>query len=262
MSPSPTLFRLTLAAASVLALTAAANAASAIALVGDKTLVPFDTDTGIAGTPMDVTGVDKLLGIDVRPGDMMLYGVGADGAVVTIDIATGAATAKSMLSEKLPDGVSASIDFNPVADRLRLVGSDGTNLRANVDDGMVTVDGKLNFDPADANASATSNVLAVAYTNSFGKPEATKMYDIDGALGLLQQTTPNDGVLASRGALGVRGDTYAFDIASTADLVNTAYLVTAGAVHTVDLETGAATKLSDLSGIDGEVRDIAILPAM
>ncbi len=143
---------------------------------------------------------------------------------------------------------------------MRLVGSDGTNLRANVDDGMVTVDGKLNFDPADANAAATSNVVAVAYTNSVGKPEATKMYDIDTALGLLQQTTPNDGILASRGALGITGDTYAFDISSTADLVNTAYLVSGTAVYTVDLEAGATTKLSDLSGIDGAVRDIAILP--
>lgn len=262
MSVSASISRIALAAAALAALTAGAQAASAIALVGDKTLVPFDTDTGAAGTPVDVTGVDSLLGIDVRPGDNLLYGVGADGAVVTIDIATGAATAKSMLSESLPDGVSASVDFNPVADRLRLVGSDGTNLRANVDDGMVTVDGKLNFDPADANAAATSNVVAVAYTNSVGKPEATKMYDIDATLGLLQQTTPNDGVLASRGALGVTGDAYAFDIASTADLVNTAYLVTGGAVHTVDLETGVATKLSDLSSVEGAVRDIAILPAM
>lgn len=255
-----TVSRAALAAASIVALASAAQAASAVALVGDKTLVPFDTDTGAAGTPIEVTGVDSLLGIDVRPADGLLYGVAADGAVVTIDIATGAATAKSKLSETLPPGISASIDFNPVADRMRLVGSDGTNLRANVDDGMVTVDGKLNFDPADANAAATSSVVAVAYTNSVGKPEATKMYDIDSALGLLQQTTPNDGILASRGALGVTGDTYAFDIAATADLVNTAYLATGMAVYTVDLEAGAATKLSDLTGIEGAVRDIAILP--
>lgn len=262
MSRSPFISQIALATAALLAITAGASAAPAIALVGDKTLVPFDTDSGVAGTPMDVTGVDRLLGIDVRPADMMLYGVGADGAVVTIDLATGVATTKSTLSETLPADVSASIDFNPAADRLRLVGSDGTNLRANVDDGAVTVDGKLNFDPADANAAATANVVAVAYTNSVGKPDTTKMYDIDTTLGLLQQTTPNDGVLATRGALGVSGDAYAFDIAATADLVNTAFLVTGGAVHSVDLESGTATKMSDLSGIEGSVRDIAILPAM
>lgn len=254
--------RLALAAAAFAALTAGAQAASALALVGDKTLVPFDTEAGAAGTPVEVSGVDRLLGIDVRPSNKLLYGVAADGAVVSIDAASGEATVVSQLSETLPDGVSASIDFNPVADRLRLVGSDGTNLRANVDDGSVTVDGKLNFDPADANAGAAANVVAVAYTNSYGKPEKTAMYDIDTKLGLLQQTTPNDGILATRGALGITGESFALDIAATADLANTAYLVGGGAVHTVDLESGAATKLVDLTGIDGDIRDIAILPAM
>ncbi len=249
-------------AAGLVAAPAAVNAAEAVALVGDKTLVTFDLATGAAGASVDVTGVDTLLGIDIRPADNMLYGVAGDGTVVTIDLATGAATTKSTLSEKLPDGVAASVDFNPVADRLRLVGSDGTNLRANVDDGMTTVDGKLNFDSADANMSATSNVVAVAYTNSVGKPEKTAMYDIDTNLGLLQQTTPNDGILATRGALGVSGTAYAFDIASTADLTNTAYLAAGGALHTVALETGVATKTVDLTGFSGDIRDIAVLPAM
>ncbi|OEO30619.1 hypothetical protein VW23_020320 [Devosia insulae DS-56] len=250
-----------LAAIGFAVLPSAALAAPAVALVGDKTLVSFDTETGAAGASVDVTGVDSLLGIDVRPADNALYGVAADGSVVTIDLATGAATVKSSLSEKLPAGVAASVDFNPAADRLRIVGSDGTNLRANVDDGMTTVDGQLNFDAADANAAATSSVVAVAYTNSVGKPEKTAMYDIDSKLGLLQQTTPNDGILATRGALGVTGTTYAFDIASTADLTNTAYLAAGGALHTVNLETGAATKTVDLA-IEGDIRDIAILPVM
>jgi hypothetical protein len=250
-----------LAAIGFAILPAAALAAPAVALVGDKTLVSFDTETGAASASVEVAGVDSLLGIDVRPADKTLYGVAADGSVVTIDLTSGAATVKSMLSEKLATGVSASVDFNPVADRLRIVGSDGTNLRANVDDGMTTVDGKLNFDAADANAAATASVVAVAYTNSVGKPEKTAMYDIDTKLGLLQQTTPNDGVLATRGALGVTGATYAFDIAATADLTNTAYLATGGALYTVNLETGAATKTVDLA-IEGDIRDIAILPAM
>lgn len=250
-----------LGASALVAFSGAAAAATAVALVGDKTLVMLDTETRAAGASVEVTGVDMLLGIDVRPSDGMLYGVAANGAVVTIDPATGAATEKSKLSEMLPDGVSASVDFNPVADRLRLVGSDGTNLRANVDDGKVTVDGKLKFDPADANASVTSNVVAVAYTNSVGKPEKTAMYDIDTQLGLLQQTAPNDGVLATRGALGVEAETYAFDIASTADLVNTAWLVAGATLYTVDLESGAAKAAGDITGVDGAIRDLAVMPA-
>ncbi len=43
------------------------------------------------------------------------------------------------LESMLPAGVMATVDFNPVADRLRVIGSDGTNLRVNVDDGRSSV---------------------------------------------------------------------------------------------------------------------------
>ena len=78
-----------------------------------------------------------LLGIDVRPADGQLYGIVDNGAVVTIDPCNGKAQFKSQLAQTLPAGVRASVDFNPSADRLRIIGSDGTNLRANVDDGVV-----------------------------------------------------------------------------------------------------------------------------
>ncbi len=249
-----------LAGTALCVLTGAAAAAPAIGLTGDKTLVMFDTETLAVSGTMDVTGVDKLHGIDVRPADGMLYGVSADGKVVTIDTASGAATEKSTLSEMLPDGVSASVDFNPVADRLRIVGSDGTNLRANVDDGSVTVDGKLAYDAADMHAGETPNIVAVAYTNSVGKPEKTAMYDIDATIvGLIQQAPPNDGVLKAIGKLGVDGgDSYAFDISATADLTNTAYLVVGNTLHTVALDTGVATAVGAIEG--GALRDIAVLP--
>ena len=58
----------------------------------------------------------------------MLYGLVADGTVVTIDPASGKATEKSKLDAMMPSGMMATVDFNPVADRLRVIGSDGTNL--------------------------------------------------------------------------------------------------------------------------------------
>jgi len=253
--------RLTLLTGTAFALlTGAAAASPAIGLTGDKTLVMFDTETLAVSGSMDITGVDRLHGIDIRPADGMLYGVTGDGKVVTIDTASGAATEKSTLSETLPDGVSASVDFNPVADRLRIVGSDGTNLRANVDDGAVTVDGKLAYDAADMHAGEAPNIVAVAYTNSVGKPEKTAMYDIDATIaGLIQQAPPNDGVLKAIGKLGVTGaETYALDIAATADLQNTAWLVAGKTLHTVDLATGATTPVGDIEA--DPLRDLAILP--
>lgn len=257
----PAHLRLSLLAGTALVLlTGAAAAAPAIGLTGDRTLVMFDTETLAVSGTMDVSGVERLHGIDVRPADGMLYGVTGDGKVVTIDTATGAATEKSTLSETLPDGVTASVDFNPVADRLRIVGSDGTNLRANVDDGAVTVDGKLAYEEADMHAGETPNIVAVAYTNSVGKPEATAMYDIDATIGgLVQQAPPNDGVLMAIGKLGVTGsDNFALDISATADLQNTAWLVAGETLHTVDLATGAATAVGDIES--EALRDIAILP--
>jgi len=243
-------------------LTTAAAAAPAIGLSGDKTLVMFDTETLAVSGTVDVTGVNMLHGIDVRPADGMLYGVADGTKVVTIDPATGAATEKSTLSETIPDGVSAIVDFNPTADRLRFMGSDGTNLRANVDDGMVTVDGKLAYDAADMHAGEAPNIVAAAYINSIGKPEKTGMYDIDATIGaLIQQAPPNDGVLKTVGELGVEGaTTYAFDISSTADLVNTAWLVAGSTLYTVALDTGVATSVGALTGLEGDLRDIAILP--
>lgn len=258
----PNFLRLSLLSATALGLlTGGAAAASAIGLTGDKTLVMFDTETLEVSGTMDVSGVTLLHGIDVRPADGMLYGVADGTMVVTIDTATGAATEKSTLSQTIPEGASAIVDFNPMADRLRFMGSDGTNLRANVDDGSVTVDGSLAYEASDMHAGETPNVVAAAYINSIGTPEATAMYDIDASINaLVQQAPPNDGVLKSIGGLGIEASTYAFDISSTAELVNTAWLVANSTLYTVDLESGAATEVGALTGLEGELRDIAILP--
>ena len=83
---------------------------------------------------------------------------------MTIDVKSGQATMKSKLSETLKPGVTATFDFNPAADRLRLMGSDGTSLRINVDDGKATVDGSHKYKDGDANAGKTPKVVAGAYT--------------------------------------------------------------------------------------------------
>lgn len=40
-------------------------------------------------------------------------------------------------------------------------------------------------------------IVAAAYINSYGKPEKTKMFDIDSTIvAVIQQVSPNDGTLA------------------------------------------------------------------
>lgn len=252
-----------LASAASVCFAAAATAAPAVGLVGERTLVMFDTGALEVAGMVEVEGVERLLGIDMRPADGMLYGVAANGVIVTIDPSTGAATKGATLSEMLPDGVIAAVDFNPVADRLRVMGSDGTNLRVHPDTGETTVDGRLAFDAGDPNVGAEPEIVATAYTNSHGKPEATAMYDVSAEGWFIRQTAPNDGTLATIGELGVDGGgTYALDVQTTADGANTAWLVAAGRLYTIDLETGAAEMKGEIAGLEGEIRDVTVMPAM
>jgi hypothetical protein len=47
-----------------------------------------------------------------------------------------------------------------------------------------------------------------------------------------------------------------------ADGKNMAYLAAGKTLYTVNLETGGATEVGMITGVDDDVRDIAILPAM
>ena len=242
-----------------------AHADTALGLTGDRTLVMIDTTTGAVTGRVEAQGITRLHGIDYRPGNGTLIGVTDTQAIVTIDPATGATTEIAKMNTMLTvaDGAAVIVDVNPAADRLRFM-SGTTNHRVNMETGEVTVDGALNFDPTDANAAATPMVVAVAYTNSYGKPEKTAMYDIDAGLNaLLQQTAPNDGTLATIGALGVTLEgPVAMDVATTADGTNTAYVAALGGLHLLDLATGAVSGTIAITGTDQPVRDLTILPAM
>jgi uncharacterized protein DUF4394 len=237
----------------------AASAASIIGLIDGKSLVWIDPATKKVTGKADITGAASVVGIDVRPADGMLYAVTADGGIYTIDAKTGAATMKSKLSEALKSGVTVTVDFNPVADRLRVITSDGTSLRVNVDDGKATVDGSLKFKDGDANAGKTPMVVAGAYTNSANpKPTATALYDIDATTSsLVSQAPPNDGVLNTIGSLGIKlNGAVAFNIVNKGE-DNAAWLATGGMLYSVDLKTGKATSAGKLEGVSGKLTDIA-----
>ena len=64
----------------------------------------------------------------------------------------------------LPKDATFSVDFNPVADRMRILSSTGMSLRINVEDGKATVDGSLKYAEADANKGKQPKVTAGAYS--------------------------------------------------------------------------------------------------
>ncbi|UXS04828.1 DUF4394 domain-containing protein [Agrobacterium tumefaciens] len=244
---------------------AAASAAPVLGLTGDKTLVMFDTEKPAVSKTMDVTGVDKLVGIDFRPGNKTVVGVTPDHRIVTIDLASGAATEVAKMDKMLTvTDAPVVVDFNPMADRLRFM-TGTTNHRVHPDTGAVTVDGSLAYEDGDMHKGETPVIVAAAYTNSIGKPEKTAMYNIDAKIGaLIQQTKPNDGTLKAIGKLGIKDmpATYAFDVQGLDGGKNTAYLIANKTLYTVNLESGAATEVGAVSGLETDIRDITILPAM
>lgn len=254
------LMRSTLMAAAALAGSSlAVQAETVAALVGPDSFVVVDTAEKRAGKPVKITGMPgPVAGFDVRPADGMLYAVGADGTVATVDPKTGQATVKAKLEMMLPASVAAAVDFNPAADRLRIIGEDGTSLRANVDDGKVTKDGSLRYADGDANKGKTPKVVAVAYSNSFKGTKETALYDIDAANGTYaKQAPPNDGILNTLGAVGAK--IAAFDIVSDGQGGNTGWVMVGAMLHQIDLASGALGAGIKIEGVSGTVRDIAVL---
>jgi hypothetical protein len=246
-------------AVALIALPAVAQAQTIAALVGDNDIVHIDAKTWTAVKTVKITGLPSpVAGIDVRPSDGMLYALSTDGTVATINVETGAATIKSKLDTMLKAGTSATVDFNPVADRLRIMGSDGMSLRANVDDGKVAVDGNLKFKEGDANASRAATIAAGAYVNSVKAAKETTLYDIDLSGAYARQAPPNDGILNTLGKTGLSGP-IAFDIATSADGTNTGWAIANGRAFRIDLATGTATEAGTIKQLDRAVRDLAVL---
>ncbi len=216
------------------------------ALTDDNALVSFSSDNPAQTSSIAVTGLEGvLLGIDVRPATGAIYGITTANNIYTIDPDTGMATFESMLNIPFEGGTISGFDFNPVADRLRLVGDNDQDFRINVDTGEVIVDGTLAFAEDDMSAGVNPNITAAAYTNSFAGTTTTQLYDIDTLLNdLVLQDPPNDGTLVTIGDLGINFDTLGgFDILSSAEGMNEAFAVSNSMLYTVDLSTGMATSL-------------------
>ena len=252
-------------AATLLAATGLAGAAQAntvIGLTADNQLIRMDSETRRASAPVRVTGADgRLVGIDQRPADGQLYGLTDAGQIVTLDAATGRATQVSRLSESFASGGRAVVDFNPVADRLRVMGLSGVSLRVNVETGAAIRDGTLKYAPGEL-AGTTPRITAGAYTNSMQGATATMLLTLDSMLGMLNvQNPPNEGVQAPRNRLSTSVPaTAAFDIVSTGPDANRGYVLAGSALHLLDLASGALSAPMPVANLPSAgVIDIAVM---
>ncbi|HSK14351.1 MAG TPA: DUF4394 domain-containing protein [Phnomibacter sp.] len=210
----------------------------------------FTSTVAIKGLVMG----DKIISIDFRPATGELYGLGASSRLYVINYDNGMARNISGMGFA-PElmGSSASIDFNPTVDRIRLVTNEGQNLRLNPETGgVVAIDGNISGPPG-------TSISAVAYTNNVAGATTTTLYDIDLANGVLyKQDPPNAGGLMKVGDLGIKAMGEAgFDISPD----NKHVIATAPQkggntdLFTIDLNTGRAGKIRT---VPGSVIDIAI----
>ena len=270
------------AGAGLLGFAGSADAAVLAVLTDENDLFLVDSarpeDILSGGAITGLNGQD-LIGIDVRPANNVLYGVGNFGGLFTIDPNTRVATQVAAAAPVALQGTRFGVDFNPVPDRLRIVSDTDQNLRVNVDTGATIVDGPLQFGAGQPGVTGVNpNVTAAAYTNSFGPSPrngagqptgaGTTLYGID-VRGVedrvVIQNPPNDGTLTVVGPLGFDASALTgFDIGfeNGANLGFAALQQTGGGVsrlYSINLATGGATLLGDLGGgalVDG----IAVIP--
>jgi hypothetical protein len=234
---------------------AVAKSSDVVGLTDNDRLVKFrSTSPGKIRRTARVVGLQRdqrLVGIDYRVQNGKLYGVGDRGGVYTLNTAGtfGRATKVSQLTVPLA-GQNFGVDFNPAANRLRVISDTGQNLRHNLDDpagtpaaGTTATDSTLAY-PGTPPTTATQ-VTAAAYTNNDVDPNtATTLFDIDAMLDqVVIQSPANAGLLTPTGKLTVDAGQWAgFDISSRGGL---AVLNTAGRMrlYNINLTTGKATRL-------------------
>jgi len=194
-------------------------------LTANNKLLSFAITNPNTVTEKSLTGLlvdEKFIGIDYRfrtstDNSGKLYGLTNKGNLYTINTDTGLASLITALKPATSstftnlDGTSFAVDFNPLADRLRVISNTGQNLRINVDTGDTIKDG-------DINGISEAKVTAAAYTNSFATPIAmlaTELFDLDQtSKTLTKQNPPNEGTLNLIGNLGINlGIDNGFDIA-------------------------------------------------
>jgi hypothetical protein len=226
------------------------------------------------GAVQGLVGDSGLIGIDYRVQDGRLYGVGTSGGIYTIDLRGRQPQATSVSRLTVPlAGTSFGVDFNPAANRLRVVSDTGQNLRHNIDDpaglparGTTAMDAPLTY-PGPPVVSATG-VTAAAYTNNdVNANTATTLFDIDTVLDqVVVQSPANAGLLAATGKVGVdAGPRAGFDIYSRlsggSTVSNTGFATLAVSerqtFHRVDLLTGDVTAVGAFPA-GHQVSDIAI----
>lgn len=208
--------------------------------------------TAVTGLPAGET----LVGIDFRMARGVLFALSNTGRLYTLDVPTGTVKAVGSGPGVALQGKRFGVDFNPTADRVRVVSDTGQNLRLHPDTGaLAATDPDVSYAQSDKQALQKPELAGAAYTYNKRNDTLTTNYAIDQKSGTLvtqgsvEETqpvvSPNTGLLRTVGPLGTGGlQEVTFDIA---DVSGTAYAALRGTsasatqLYTVNLSTGLAT---------------------
>jgi len=197
-------------------------------------------------------------GIDFRPADGKLYGVGSDSRVYTIDTLSGAASPVGGAFAPAAAGEHFGVAFSGAEDRLRLHGVESNqNLSLDpVTGSTASADADLAYAVGDAHAGENPGVAASAYLESAA---GATLYGIEANANTLVTVAPATGALTTVATFGfnvylcsgldIETDGTAYGALSTGD---------GSQLYTIDLATAATTLLGDIAG--SPVHSIALRP--
>ncbi|MBS0659292.1 MAG: DUF4394 domain-containing protein [Verrucomicrobia bacterium] len=270
-----------LAATAAVLFTGTASAETIFGLTTTQAIVTFDSASpGTVSAPIGLTGQlsgHTVRSIDFRPnttGGATMYAISADAAnttaqVYSVNFATGALTPLGT-TFTLTGNTSQyiSIDFNPAADRLRIVTGSGQSFRWNpVTSAFVQADTALTY--AAGQGSGVPFVAGVAYDQNANGTPVTTLFGFDLNTNNLVRIggqggvpSPNGGLVSNIGATGITpfDGNIGFDVGT---FLGNAYIsahtgVTTDTLYSINLATGVASSLGVLGGTGFGIVDITV----
>lgn len=225
---------------------------------------PSQPDKVLAQTRLTGLAEGELLtGIDYRVAYGDLFALSNKGQLYTINTESGQLTAIGTgLANGTLQNVQYGFDFNPAADRIRVVNAAGQNLRLHPETGALAfTDPDLQYAATDSQAGVKPTIVAAAYTYNQQNTKLTTNYAIDQALGTLVTqgsvegiepvVSPNTGQLFTVGSLGITNlQLVSFDISDVTNLALLAVTTSdeaASTLYQLDLTSGTTQRLGILA---------------
>jgi hypothetical protein len=268
--------------------------------LSNNTLIPFDpVNPAVITSPITIAGLnagDTLVGIDYRPQNGFLYGLGFNAGAGTVQLY--AISPRGAFAEPIGTtgtfvnaggtavpitGTKFGFDFSPLTDRIRVVNDAGQNFRIDPNSGAF-VDGDLggaansvtglNMDGA-INGPVTG-VDGAAYTNNAPNATVTTLYTLSGTSHALYVQNPSiSGTQSNTLPITLGGAALNFTGSNGFDIPEGVNVTTSGApatgqafaaltvggttgLYRIELSTGVATLVGSIAAGTSPVQGMAI----